>query len=228
VTLQPFPTDWRTAVVLVPHPDDPEYGIGAAVAKWTSQGRTVHYVLASSGEAGIEGMSRAEAGPLRQREQRRSAAIVGVDDVTFWDFPDSAIRDTPALRARIADTLRALAPELVVTIYSGPEWAPGEPNQRDHVEFATAVAAAFDELDPAPRWLFENGPGATHGEVVDGFVDVAVESLAAHERYLSVLDPLTPVVEQARAQVAQATGPRPEFGGRPAVEFILVRSQELT
>lgn len=40
--LQPFPTDWRTALVLVPHPDDPEYGIGAAVAKQTARGKTVH------------------------------------------------------------------------------------------------------------------------------------------------------------------------------------------
>lgn len=223
MTLQRFPTDWRTAVVLVPHPDDPEYGIGAAVAKWTSQGRTVHYVLASRGEAGIAGMPPEEAGPLREREQRRSAAIVSVQDVTFWDFPDSAIRDTPALRAAIADALRALAPELVVTIYSGTHWAPDAPNQRDHIEFATAVAAAFDSLDSPPRWLFENGPDGTHGEEVEGFVDVAVESLAAHERYLSVLDPATPVYEQARAQVADTTRGRPEFDGRPVVEFILKR-----
>ena len=37
---EPFPSDWRTAVLLVPHPDDPEYG-SAAVAKWTSAGKTV-------------------------------------------------------------------------------------------------------------------------------------------------------------------------------------------
>ena len=28
-------------------------------------------------------------------------AIVGVDDVQFWDFPDSNIRNTPELRAKI-------------------------------------------------------------------------------------------------------------------------------
>jgi LmbE family N-acetylglucosaminyl deacetylase len=42
VVHQPFPVDWRTALVLVPHPDDPEYGVAAAVAKWTSQGKHVH------------------------------------------------------------------------------------------------------------------------------------------------------------------------------------------
>jgi LmbE family N-acetylglucosaminyl deacetylase len=225
VTLEPFPSDWGTALVLVPHPDDPEYGIGAAVAKWTSAGKRVHYALASRGEAGIEGLAPEECGPLRETEQRRSAAIVGVDDVTFWEFPDSRIRDTPVLRARIVDAIAMVAPEVVVTIFSGPEWAPGQPNQRDHIEFATAVVAAYDSLADPPRWLFENGPDGTHGEVVDGFAEVAVQSLAAHERYLSVLDPATPVAEQARRQVEQTTAGRDEFGGLPTVEFILVRSR---
>jgi LmbE family N-acetylglucosaminyl deacetylase len=222
MNLQPFPTDWQTALVLVPHPDDPEYGIGAAVAKWTSAGRTVRYALASRGEAGIAGMPAEQAGPLREGEQRRSAAIVGVDDVAFWDFPDSNIRDSPQLRARIAETIGAHRPDVVITIYSGPRWAPDAPNQRDHIEFAHAVAAAYDGLTDPPRYLFENGPEPTHYEVIDGYTDVAVESLAAHEVYLSVLDPDTPVVEQARKQVEMATPVREDLGGR-IVEFILKR-----
>lgn len=225
MTLQPFPGDWRSALVLVPHPDDPEYGIGAAVAKWTSAGKRVHYALASRGEAGIAGMPPEQAGPLREQEQIRSAAIVGVEDVTFWGFPDSRIRDTPALRAAIVDAIEEIAPDLVVTIFSGPEWAPGQPNQRDHIEFARAVTAAYDSLARPPRWLFENGPGGTHGEVVDGFLEAAVKSLAAHDRYLSVLDPAAPVDEQARRQVEQTTAGRAEFGGRPTVEFILIRTR---
>lgn len=219
-----FPSEWRTALVLVPHPDDPEYGIGAAVAKWTASGRTVHYALACWGEAGIAGMAPEVAGPLREHEQRRSATIVGVDDVQFWDFPDGDIRDCPELRARICGVITELKPDVVVTIYSGPEWAPGYPNQRDHVEFANAVRAACDSLADPPRWLFENGPQATHCEIVDGYVDVAVDSLAAHEAYLSVLDPQTPVAEQARRQVESAAAPNDEFGGRRTVDFILQRA----
>jgi LmbE family N-acetylglucosaminyl deacetylase len=221
--IEPFPTDWRTALVLVPHPDDPEYGVAAAVAKWTSQGKTVHYALACRGEVGIAGMASEEAGPLREREQRTSAAIVGVDDVQFWDFPDSQIRNTPELQAKIAETITVLAPDVVITLYSGPEWAPGAPNQRDHIEFSNAVAAAYDSLADPPRWFFECGPEMTHGEVVDGFVDLAVTALSAHDVYLSVLDPNTAVPEQARKQVEMTTQPRPEFGGRHTVEFILRR-----
>lgn len=222
MAVQPFPTDWKTALVLVPHPDDPEYGIGAAVAKWTAAGKTVHYALASRGEAGIAGMPPEQAGPLREGEQRRSAAIVGVDDVVFWDFPDSNIRNTPELQAKTAETIDALRPDVVVTIYSGPSWAPDAPNQRDHIEFAHAVAVAYDSLVDPPAWLFENGPEPTHCEVVDGYTDVAVDSLAAHEVYLSVLDPQTPVAEQARRQVEMSTPALPALG-ESTVGFILKR-----
>lgn len=221
---KPFPSHWRTGLVLVPHPDDPEYGCAAAVAKWTDAGKTVYYALASRGEAGIAGMAPEKAGPLREQEQRRSAAIVGVDDVRFWDFPDSNIRNTPALRAKIAQTITELGPDVVITIYSGTEWAPGEPNQTDHIEFSNAVAAAYDSLANPPRWLFENVPEITHGEVVDDYLDRAVASLAAHDVYLSVLDPDTPVHEQARKQVEMTTQQRPEFDGKHTVEFILRRA----
>ena len=63
--------------------------------------------------------------------------------------------------------------------------------------------------------VFRVRPGSTHGETVDGFVEVAVESLSAHNVYLSVLDPDTPVEVQARIQIERSTPPRPEFGGRP-------------
>jgi LmbE family N-acetylglucosaminyl deacetylase len=222
--LENFPTDWLTALVLVPHPDDAEYDFAAAVAKWTSSGKTVYYALACRGEMGIEGMAPGKAGPLREGEQRRSAAIVGVDDVQFWDFPDSEIRNTPELRAKIAETVMALNPDIVVTVYSGPEWAPGEPNQTDHIEFSNAVAAAYDSLSDPPRWLFEYSPEVTHAEVIDDdCFDRAIASLAAHNVYLSVLDPETPVLEQARKQVDMVTTPRPQFGGRRTVEFILKR-----
>ena len=203
-------------LVLMPHPDDPEYGMSAAVAKWTAAGKTVRYVMATRGEAGIEGMPPAQTATVREAEQRRAGEIVGVADVDFWDFPDSELRDCDELRAKITEVIATTQPDVVVTIFGGPEWAPGAPNQRDHIEFAAAVRAVCDD-----RRLFANGPNGTHAETVDAFVEAAVDSLAAHEKYLSVLDPDTPVPEQARRQVEATTPPHPDFGGCRTVEFIL-------
>lgn len=218
--LQPFPTGWESLLVLVPHPDDPEYGMAAAVAKWTAAGRSVRYVFACRGEAGIEGMPPERAGPVREAEQRRSAALVGVDAVDFWDFPDGRIRDTPALRAAIATAIQTVKPDVVVTIYGGAQWDPDTPNQRDHIEFAAAVTGVYDALADPPRWLFQNGACPTHVEPVDGYTDLAIQALAAHQAYLSVLDPDTPVIEQARRQVDLAT---PELAGHRVAGFVLER-----
>jgi LmbE family N-acetylglucosaminyl deacetylase len=172
-------------LVLVPHPDDPEYGCAAAVAKWTAAGKTVHYALASRGEVGIEGIP-------------------------------------PALRTKIAKTISALAPEMVVTIYGGAEWAPGAPNQRDHIEFSNAVTAAYDSLADPPRWIFECGPDITHGEVVDGYLEAAVASDGARRIPLRAR-PRKARRRAARIEVDAATPPRPEFGDRRTVSFILRR-----
>ncbi|MFT3899418.1 MAG: PIG-L family deacetylase [Gordonia sp. (in: high G+C Gram-positive bacteria)] len=222
--LAQFPDDWQTALVLVAHPDDPEYGMAAAVHHWTSAGKRVVYGLATSGEAGIEGMAPEQCGPLREGEQRASAAEVGVDEVEFWGFPDSEVFNTPELRAKVAETITRIGPDIVLSTFGGPEWAPGFPNQRDHMEFAAAVRDAYAALpEPKPKQLFENGPRVTHAVAVSqADIDAAVRSLAEHREYLRVLDPDTPVGRQAFKQVEMTTPARDDFGGRRAVGFELV------
>lgn len=230
---EPFPTDWTRCLVLVAHPDDPEYGMSAAVARWTTEGRHVVYVLASSGEAGIEGMPPSIAGPVREEEQRRSSAIVGVDEVEFLGFPDSRIVNDARLRDAVADSIRRHRPDIVISLYSGPEWAPGAPNQSDHMEFGVAVGAAYDDLVAAvgvdaaegrPQMWFESSPEPTHYVDVEGFVEPAVDALAEHKEYLSVLDPGTPVREQARQQVESVCAPREDLAGaRHVVSFRRMR-----
>lgn len=212
--LQIFPEDWNTALVLVAHPDDPEYGMAAAVARWTAQGKTVAYGLATAGEAGIAGMSPTTAGPVREEEQRRSAAVVGVDEVRFWGYPDSHVRNTPELRESIAKSIARYQPDVVLTLWGGSEWAPGAPNQSDHMEFTRAVAEVVAGKDVR---AYQTAPDPTLIVDVTGFTERAVESLAEHRQYLTVLDPTTLVIEQARAQVGRATEPRGEY--RHAVGF---------
>jgi LmbE family N-acetylglucosaminyl deacetylase len=79
--LEPMPEDWTSALAVVAHPDDMEYGAASAVARWTAAGKDVRYLLVTRGEAGIASMPPAEVGPIREREQRRSCAAVGVAEV---------------------------------------------------------------------------------------------------------------------------------------------------
>lgn len=218
-----FPTDWQHAVILVAHPDDPEYGMAAAVARWTREGKRVDYVLASSGEAGIEGMDPAECGPLREDEQRRAGAQVGVDDIVFLGLPDSRLANDEQTRELVRRELVARRPDVVIVTYRGAEWAPGAPNQSDHIEFGNASVEAISSLaaEERPRWVFENDPTYTHVVTVSrDDVEAAVRSLAEHDRYLSVLDPQTTVGEQARAVVDRSC--RVDDDGQTYVGFAVV------
>ena len=111
-----MPEDWSRAMAVVAHPDDLEYGAASAVARWTDQGKEVVYVLVTSGEAGIDGRPPEEVGPLREAEERASAAAVGVDSVEFLGHPDGLVTCGVALRADIAGAIRRHRPEVVLTL----------------------------------------------------------------------------------------------------------------
>ncbi|MEV0359877.1 PIG-L deacetylase family protein [Nocardia sp. NPDC050697] len=232
--MRQLPEDWRRGLVIAAHPDDIEYGAAAAVARWTGQGKDLRYLLVTSGEAGMAGVPPAEAGPLREREERAAAAEVGVREVEFLGYPDGRIEEGLALRRDLAAAIRRHRPELVVLMHFGPVWAPGYPNSADHRATGRAALDAiadagnewiFPELAELPPWsarwaaVFE--PGGDHAVDVTEVIPLAHASLAAHRRYLEVLAPERPVEEQVAEIVEMGTGPRAGFPAARAVGFTL-------
>lgn len=201
--LQVFEGDVGRVLAVVAHPDDLEYGAAAAVARWTAAGNEVIYVLATRGEAGIDGLPPAECAPLRVEEQIRSAAVVGVEVVEFLDHADGVLTYGPELRADIAGAIRRHRPDTVVTINHRDDWgSPGSRNSADHRALGAAVLDAV--ADAANRWIFPdagNGVGAHkaarvlvtgsprsgHAIDVSGTIDLAIASLAEHRTYLEGL-----------------------------------------
>src|SRR5690606_29870548 len=96
--LAPLPEDWDSALAIVAHPDDMEYGMSAAVARWTAQGKTVSYLLVTRGEAGIDTMPPEETVRVRAAEQRAACDAVGVETLEYLDHPDGVIHDVMRLR----------------------------------------------------------------------------------------------------------------------------------
>ncbi|GAB7192204.1 PIG-L family deacetylase [Kineococcus sp. NUM-3379] len=236
--LQPLPDDWRRALAIAAHPDDVEWGAAAAVAAWTAAGKEVAYVMATSGEAGIDTLSPAEAAPLREREQRASAALVGVREVEFLGHPDGVVEAGPRLRRDIARAIRRHRPELVVTVNHHDTWGPGSWNSADHRAVGRCALDAV--ADAGNRWIFpelvEEGlqpwagvryvavagsPHPTHAVDVGDTVGAGVASLLEHRTYLAALAD-EPPEEQARAvyDMVLSVGTA-RFGGRPAVTFEL-------
>ncbi len=236
--LAAMPTDWHRALAIVAHPDDIEYGAAAAVATWTDAGREVDYLLVTRGEAGIDGIPPDQAGPLREREQRESAAIVGVQEVSFLDYADGTIEEGLGLRRDLARAIRKHRPELVVTLNHHEYWSSGW-NSADHRAVGRAVLDAVS--DAGNRWIFQellaegwepfNGvrwvavagsPIPTHAVDVTDSLERAIRSLSAHAEYLSALSDRPPE-QQAREFLEASTAAAGErYGVRAAVAFELI------
>ncbi|MFF8190919.1 PIG-L deacetylase family protein [Streptomyces bobili] len=236
--LTPMPEDWRRALAVVAHPDDLEYGCSAAIAAWTDAAREVAYVLATRGEAGIDTLAPAVCAPLREREQRASAAVVGVSTVEFLDHRDGVIEYGPALRRDIAAAIRRHRPELVITLNHRDTWGGVAWNTPDHVAVGRATLDAAG--DAGNRWIFPelterglepwNGVrwvavagSATPTHAVDATpgLERAVASLLEHRAYIEALTDEEPetYVRGFLAEVARSAGER--FGGTLAVAFEL-------
>src|ERR671921_587060 len=102
-------------MAIAAHPDDIEYGTAGAIARWTAQGKTVTYLLATRGEAGIDSMHPAQAAPLREEEERAGAREVGVDVVEFLDHTDGVVEYGLPLRRDIARAIRRHRPDVLVS-----------------------------------------------------------------------------------------------------------------
>jgi LmbE family N-acetylglucosaminyl deacetylase len=201
---EPVDEDWRTALAVVAHPDDMEYGAAAAVARWTSQGKRIVYVMATSGEAGIDSMDPDECRTVREAEQIASAALVGVDTVEFLGHPDGVVEYGLRLRRDIARAVRRHRPEIVLTTNFRDTYGGTFPNQADHI--AVGRATLDGVRDAGNRWVFRellaeghepwNGvrqvwaagsPEARHAVDTTDHFDAGVASLEAHRAYLDGL-----------------------------------------
>ena len=126
MTLELYDQDPGTVLAIVAHPDDLEYGAAAAVSKWTTAGNRVDYLLVTRGEAGIDTLAPVEAARVRELEQRASAAIVGVTDVEFLDYPDGVVEYGTGLRRELAEAIRRYRPDTVLLFNHRDSWGfPG-------------------------------------------------------------------------------------------------------
>lgn len=236
----PMPGDWRRALAVVAHPDDLEYGPACAVAAWTAAGREVAYLLATRGQAGIDSVPPEEAGRIREAEQIKAAAIVGVHDVEFLDHRDGMVEYGLPLRRDIAAAIRRHRPDVLVTLNYHERWRGGDWNSPDHRN--VGIAALDAASDAGNRWIFpelldrglEPWPGVRfvavggspysgHAVDVTGTIDAGVAALDAHREYLAHLGAGHPMGD-AREFLERKTrrfGER--FGGVPAIAFEVVR-----
>jgi LmbE family N-acetylglucosaminyl deacetylase len=234
--LEPLPEDWQTALAVVAHPDDLEYGTASAIARWTSQGKHLSYLLLTRGEAGIDSMPPEKTALLREEEERRSAEVVGVHTVEFLDYPDGMIEYGLPLRRDIVRAIRRHRPEILITVNHRLTFEGAHLNMADHRWAGLAVLDAA--RDAGNRWIFpelikeglepcnrvkmvyiSGSPQPTHAVDTTSFLDKGIASLKEHRVYIENLRGFNP--EPFLHQRAVEAGKR--FGCRFAVDFEVIK-----
>jgi LmbE family N-acetylglucosaminyl deacetylase len=75
-------------LVIMPHPDDAEFGCAGTVARWVKQGKRVVYILLTNGDKGTSDRALTLKNSLRYgRRTARGSAGLGVSEVVYLDIP---------------------------------------------------------------------------------------------------------------------------------------------
>jgi LmbE family N-acetylglucosaminyl deacetylase len=209
--------------VLFAHPDDAEFMCGGTVAKWARDGCEVHYVVCTDGSAGSNepGARREDVAPIREREQRAAADVLGVKTVTFLGETDGLLEVTPATRKKVTREVRRLRPEVLVAPDPGRLWSgEGYINHWDHKQAGLLALTAvmpdsptrvmFQELESEgiepyeiPNlWLPSDDP-TVHVDITET-IETKIEALAQHVSEEG--EAAAPFVRERARQVGEQAG----------------------
>jgi LmbE family N-acetylglucosaminyl deacetylase len=214
---------FSSALVLFAHPDDAEFMCGGTVARWVREGCAVHYVVCTDGSAGSNepGARREAVAPIREREQRAAAEVLGVTSVTFLGELDGLLEVNPATRRKVCREVRRLRPEVIVAPDPTRLWfANRYINHWDHKAAGLLALTAvmpdaptrvmFQELEEEglepyeiPNlWLASDQPD-TYVDITDT-IEVKIAALAQHASEGG--DDVEPWVSERAAETGKGAG----------------------
>ncbi len=115
-----LPENWSTTkriLVILAHPDDPEFFLGGTIARWTALGHEVRYCLLTRGDKGTSDrtMSPQTLSVMREKEQLAAAGILGVSAVRFLDYEDGYLVPDLKIRREVVRVIRQEKPDILVT-----------------------------------------------------------------------------------------------------------------
>ena len=145
-TLDP---SFKRILCISAHPDDNEFTIAGSAAAWAREGREVTFCLVTSGGAGTNEHTRDHTGlvPIRERESRDAAKILGVKDLVFLGYEDGALEPTLAMRRDLTRVIRRCRPDVVVSGDPTVRWYGSE--YLNHPDHRAVASAALDAVFPS-------------------------------------------------------------------------------
>ena len=146
------PVDWseiRRVLVIMAHPDDPDFTCGGTMIKMAEQGIEITYMILTNGDKGNHNpeITREQLIELRKREQRAAADAEGVAHVLFMGEEDGFLQPSRELRKRVVREIRRIRPELIVCM--NPDRYLVGKGYINHPDHRNAGLIALEAIFPA-------------------------------------------------------------------------------
>jgi len=180
----------RSLLAVFAHPDDESLACGGLLAWCADLGARVSLLCVTHGEdATSADLDRTALFRERARELNDAAQVLGIREVFLLDYPDGELPWLDAeravkLKADIAETIRLLAPDVVITFgEDGLYWHP------DHIAVHEATTAAVNALgSAAPALYYVTMPQGAVRALVERVERQAPEG-PSHRHVLGIDDP---------------------------------------
>src|SRR5690349_21264210 len=106
-----------SALAIVAHPDDTEFGCSGTIAKWARAGCEIHFILLTSGDKGTDDPNAdpEELRRVREEEQKAAAEILGVKSCVFLRFNDGELEYNLQMRGEVVRQIRRFKPEAILS-----------------------------------------------------------------------------------------------------------------
>jgi LmbE family N-acetylglucosaminyl deacetylase len=136
-------------LVILAHPDDPEFFMGATIASWTLAGYKVQYGLLTDGARGISAAypDWTLLPEIRKFEQKNAAAVLGVHEIEYFGYPDGFLMTSLDMHRCIVAFIRKVQPDILVTCDPNMLFSHGR--YINHPDHRAAGQIVVDSLFPA-------------------------------------------------------------------------------
>ena len=229
------PDNWdspKNILVILAHPDDPEFFCGATLARWARAGHHITYVLLTCGDKGFNPYTQPDMTPeklcaLRHDEQKAAAQVIGAESVHFMDNPDGYLIPDLDLRRNVVREIRRFKPDILVTCDPQTLFAQYGINHPDHraagqvvldavfpaagnlVYFPELLEEGFQPHMPKEIWCSLSMQPNSTIDVTDMW-DVKLQAILKHTTQVQDAEKLIELLKSRRTEDSTEENPRYE------------------
>lgn len=203
--IEPDWQDIERVLIIMAHPDDPDFICAGTVALMARQGIEVTYMILTNGDKGNHNpeITRNQLIAFRKIEQRNAASVCGVSAVLFMGEEDGFLRPTPEIRQRVTREIRRIKPQLIIC--QDPDRYLVGDSYINHPDHRNAGLVALEAIFPAadnPMFypemadegygphkvgqLYVHGPSQSPVRIdITEVIDTKIEAILCHKTQIS-------------------------------------------